>query len=389
MSSRREYEAVIHANLQVGPPFRSTSLGIRRIRSLLLAVPRILLLASTMFLAPRVSAHDAPTSFMDLRAAETGLDLALTASTTDLAHDLPEIEPAMLLQPSIFGKKQAELAALILARLTVAADGQQLTGRIVKIEPMAEKADLRLSFHFIWQDAPRSIQVRSHLFPYDPRHRTFANLYQRDRLQRQEVFDRATPAITFELGSRQSVTAVVSQFFFEGVHHIFMGPDHILFIVGLLLLGGSLGRLLKIITAFTIAHSLTLGLATFDILSPPPRLIEPAIALTVVFVGIHSLSGQTRRDPRTLLAFCFGLIHGFGFANALHEMMLPRYALGWSLFAFNTGVEIGQACIVLAVGPLLALLRARAPVLCERVVAAGALCVVTAGGFWFFERLMA
>lgn len=389
MSLRREPKAIAQVNLKVKPEYRSPSLGIAWIRLLLLAGQRVLFLASTMLLAPSVSAHDAPTSFMDLRGAEHGLDLVLTASTTDLAHDLPEIEPAMLLQPSILGKKQAELGALILARLTIAADGQQLPGRLVNIEAMPEKQDLRLSFHFAWQDVPRSIHVRSRLFPYDPRHRTFANFYQLDRLQRQEVFDSATPAITFECGSRQSIAAVVRQFLLEGVHHIFTGPDHILFIVGLLLLGGSLGRLLKVITAFTFAHSVTLGLATFDILSPPPRLIEPAIALTVVFVGIHSLFGQRHRDPRTLLAFCFGLIHGFGFANALHEMMLPRYALGWSLFAFNGGVEIGQACILLLVGPLLAVLRARAPAFCERVVAAGALGVVTAGGFWLFERLLA
>jgi hypothetical protein len=94
-------------------------------------------------------------------------------------------------------------------------------------------------------------------------------------------------------------------------------------------------------------------------------------------------------DPRLLLAFSFGLVHGFGFASALQEMMLPRHALGWSLFAFNGGVEIGQACIVIMVAPLLALLRQRTPALSERVIATGALCVVTAGAFWFFQRVMA
>jgi hydrogenase/urease accessory protein HupE len=173
------------------------------------------------------------------------------------------------------------------------------------------------------------------------------------------------------------------------VHHIFIGPDHILFVVGLLLLGGSLGQLLKIVTAFTIAHSITLGLATFQIVRPPPSLVESVIALSIVCVGISAFFGKRRRDPRLLFAFCFGLIHGFGFANALQEMMLPREALGWSLFAFNGGVEIGQGFIVLTIAPLLALLRTRRPIFAERIVTAGALCVVTAGAFWFFQRVMA
>ncbi len=119
----------------------------------------------------------------------------------------------------------------------------------------------------------------------------------------------------------------------EGIHHIFIGPDHILFIVGLLLLGGTLGRLLKIVTAFPIAHSVTLVLATLDILNPPARVTEPIFALSIVFVGAHALLHRgEKRDWRLLFAFGFGFIHGFGFANVLRDMALPRTALSWSLF---------------------------------------------------------
>ena len=182
--------------------------------------------------------------------------------------------------------------------------------------------------------------------------------------------------------------AVVRQFVIEGIHHIFIGPDHILFVVGLLLLGGGLGQLLKIVTAFTVAHSITLGLATFGLVNPPAAIVEPAIALSIVFVGVHAFLGKQRHDPRLLFAFCFGLIHGFGFASVLREMVLPRHALGWSLFAFNGGVEIGQACIVLLVVPLLALVRHRSPKMGERVTTAGALGVTAAGAFWFFQRVL-
>lgn len=150
----------------------------------------------------------------------------------------------------------------------------------------------------------------------------------------------------------------------------------------------SLGRLLRIITAFTIAHSITLCLATLQIISPPTSIVEPVIALSIVVVGIHSYLGNELRDPRLWFAFTFGLIHGFGFASVLQEMDLPHHALGVSLFSFNLGVEIGQACIILIVAPLLALLRSRSPLIARHVTQFAALSVTTAGAFWFFQRLM-
>ena len=336
-----------------------------------------------------VWAHDAPTSFIDLRVGPHGIDATVTASNTDLAHELPSIEPDMLLRPAVVRAEQVALAAIIQSRLQIVALGQPLHAELREIAPVPEKRDLRLDFHYAWSSAPAGFSVQSRLFPYDPRHRTFLNIYGDGRLDRQEIFEGQSAPVEYRPGARQRTAAVVRQFVFEGMHHIFIGPDHILFVIGLLLLGGSLGQLLRIVTAFTIAHSITLGLATFHLVSPPASIIEPAIALSIVFVGVSAFLGKKEHDPRLIFAFCFGLIHGFGFANALQEMMLPRYALGWSLFAFNGGVEIGQGCIVLAVAPLLALLRRRSPLVSQRVVAAGALCVTTAGGFWFFQRLMA
>ncbi len=190
------------------------------------------------------------------------------------------------------------------------------------------------------------------------------------------------------LARQQSTLIVIRQFVREGVHHIFIGPDHILFVVGLLLLGGTIKQLLKIVTAFTIAHSITLVLATLNIVTPPARLIEPAIALSIIFVGAHAIlaRGQTR-DWRLLFAFGFGFIHGFGFANVLRAMELPRHALGWSLFSFNLGVEVGQACIVLAVAPALGFLAQKSATLSRRIVAAGSFAVIAAGAFWFTQRL--
>jgi hypothetical protein len=97
--------------------------------------------------------------------------------------------------------------------------------------------------------------------------------------------------------------------------------------------------------------------------------------------------GKTGRDFRALIAFAFGLVHGFGFAAVLREFGLPSQALGWSLFAFNFGVEIGQACIVIVVATLLSALRARSQVLGRRVLEIGSAVVIVAGGFWFIQRV--
>jgi hydrogenase/urease accessory protein HupE len=349
----------------------------------------LLTVAAAFFLSARAAfAHDEPTSFLDLRIGADGIEAVLVGSATDFAHDLPQVEPRMLLRPEKLQEQQAAIARNVLARLRIIADGAALTGTLRTAEPMPEEEDLRLTFDFPFAAPPARLALEVRLFPYDPRHQTFANVYRGGQLQRQEIFEGERTTVEFHPGESQSTASIFGNFLYEGIHHIFIGPDHILFIIGLLLLGGTLKQLIKIVTAFTIAHSVTLGLATFRIVTPPAEIIEPLIAISIVFVGVHALLGRKSRDPRMLFAFGFGLIHGFGFANVLAEMDLPRHALGWSLFAFNAGVEIGQVCIVAVVAPLLALVRRRSEVAGGRLVAALAYAVVLAGGFWFFERVL-
>jgi hydrogenase/urease accessory protein HupE len=189
-------------------------------------------------------------------------------------------------------------------------------------------------------------------------------------------------------GTSQGRLAVIGTFLASGIQHIFTGLDHVLFVIALLLLGGGIGRLLKVVTAFTLAHSITLALATLRIVDPPAHLIEPMIALSIVLVGFDNLRAKPGRDHRATLAFLFGLVHGFGFASVLREFGLPPSAVGWSLFSFNLGVEVGQAVIVASVLPLLTLLRDRSPRLATGVVRYGSFAVVLAGAFWVGERLL-
>jgi hypothetical protein len=126
-----------------------------------------------------------------------------------------------------------------------------------------------------------------------------------------------------------------------------------------------------------------------DIVTPPAWLIEPAIALSIVVVGADNLlqSKGEGRDLRAWVAGAFGLVHGFGFASVLKEFGLPQEALGWSLFSFNVGVELGQLAIVLVVASALALVRKRWPRADKWIVILGSAVVIAAGGYWFLERV--
>jgi hypothetical protein len=157
--------------------------------------------------------------------------------------------------------------------------------------------------------------------------------------------------------------AHAKQFFLLGMHHIATGWDHLLFLFGLLLLSPSLPHLVRVVTAFTIAHSITLLFAGSGLGSPPGLYVEPAIALTIAYVGFAALLARKTKHG-AWLAFCFGLVHGFGFSGALAEA-LPSGALPsdhWllSIAAFNLGVEVFQLLLVCTVVPLLRLV-ARQP----------------------------
>lgn len=148
-------------------------------------------------------------------------------------------------------------------------------------------------------------------------------------------------------------------FFPLGIEHILTGYDHLLFLLALMLRGGGLWSLLKIITAFTIAHSITLALAALDIVVLPGALVESIIALSIAYVALENLLPRYAVSRRWAVSFLFGLVHGFGFSSVLREIGLPKENLVLSLLNFNLGVEAGQLTVVLLVVPVLMRLRSR------------------------------
>jgi len=352
---------------------------------------RLVLVGTAVFLlggTTPASAHPVPFSYVDVRVQPKALDITLVAHIYDVAHELG-IEPVdRLLDPAVLASRADAITTVFQNRLHFTGDGHPLgTGSWSAPEPLPERQSIRLRARFDAGGPAGVITVRASLFPYDPAHQTFLNFYEREAISAQAILGRGRSQFEYFAGTRQGALAVMRKFVPAGIHHILIGPDHLLFLVGLLLLGGSTRRLMLVVTAFTVAHSLTLSLAALNLVTPPAGVVEPAIALSIVYVGADNLLVRGGRDVRGWIAFGFGFIHGFGFANVLREMDLPARALGWSLFSFNVGVEIGQVFVVVAVASALALLRRRSEAAGRRFVFAGSVVVIAAGAFWFIQRV--
>jgi hydrogenase/urease accessory protein HupE len=344
------------------------------------------LLAVLLALAAPAAAHDAPFSYLDLEVLDDRIDASLLIHVID-ANVVLGIEPvAEMIDQASAEAGMDVLTAHLESRMRLEADGVRLTPEWLGVQVVPEQQ--ALLFRFALPVArPGSLSIWAHYFPYDPPHQTFVNVFEFDDIRQQSIFAADSEPRIYFSGTTQGTLAVLGVFIPSGVEHILIGPDHILFLVGLLLLGGTWVSLLKIVTAFTVGHSITLSLAALSIVDPPASIIEPAIALSIVFVGADNLVRGEGKDVRAWIALAFGLIHGFGFANVLRDFGLPSEALGWSLFSFNVGVEIGQMAIVLVVASILALIRQRSPVWGARVATAGSLVVIAAGGYWFIERV--
>jgi hypothetical protein len=174
-----------------------------------------------------------------------------------------------------------------------------------------------------------------------------------------------------------------------GYAHILpLGLDHILFVVSLVLLNPKLKSIFWQATAFTVAHTVTLGLTMFQIIKPLPSIVEPIIALSIVYVALENIFSPKLRSSRIAIVFLFGLIHGMGFASALGELGLPQNAYLTSLLMFNVGVELGQITVILAVYFLLVKWFGNKVYYQKRLVLPMSLLIAAVAAFWTVERLL-
>jgi hypothetical protein len=238
------------------------------------------------------------------------------------------------------------------------------------------------------------------LFDVDPSHRGLVQWIAPGSATSQALVfgtDSARQSLALQA---QSGWQTLGQYLKDGVWHIWIGYDHILFLLSLLLpavlvraksewqpagsLKRSLIEVLKVVTAFTLAHSITLTLAALHVVSLPSRIVESTIAASVVFAALNNLRG-TIEKKRWVMAFVFGLIHGFGFASVLADLGLPQQALALALVGFNLGVEVGQMAIVIVFVPIAFALRGTR-FYRKGVLTFGSLAVAVIAAYWFAQR---
>ena len=299
--------------------------------------------------------------------------------------------------------KHDEVAAYALSRLTITSSQTRCSTQATR-QLIDTHTDGTYVVLFFTTTCPTTIDTLQAdyrlLFDLDAQHKGLLRLTH-GQITTTAIFSQETPIQQFTIGETSSWRQV-RQYLHEGIWHIWLGYDHVLFLVALLLPAvlrrvadqwkpapgflPAFWEVLSIVTAFTLAHSITLSLATLDLIALPSRLVESAIAASVVFAGISNLY-PALVQRRWLVAFLFGLIHGFGFATVLHDLGLPRGSLALSLVSFNLGVEVGQLAIVAVFLPLAYYLR-NSWTYQRLILVSGSLCIVALACAWLIERTL-
>ncbi len=307
----------------------------------------------------------------------------------DLARLLPQIDTnsdGAIDAEELAAGREAVARALVTS-VTVTADAGACPGSLDRAWVLEGEGGVVFQVRYTCPKAPGWLTLAAPILDaLSPGHRHLARIFRGGKAET-VVLDRAHQTWTLDDGSPTSTAALARSMLKLGVEHILTGADHLVFLLGLILVGGSLRSLVGAVTAFTLAHSITLALASLSIFVPSPRLVEPAIALSIAYVGVENLFVRDA-SQRWRITFPFGLIHGFGFAGALREIGLPHGQIPIALVSFNLGVEVGQLG-VLSIALPLTLAARRAPWFGIRGARALSLAIAIGGSILFVVRLAA
>jgi hypothetical protein len=357
------------------------------------AACRLLLLLAALLVSTSVAAHKASDAYLQLDVHERGLALRWDIALRDL-------DAAIALDADGDGRLTwgevrtawPRIAAYAVPRLQIDGCPLRIVDRSLERRSDGAYAVLQLASDCIVGSALPAMRY-SLLREVDPTHRGIARI---------EQVGRASIVRLLEPTERvASPAAGRLEFLRDGVHHILTGYDHVLFLLCLLLpavmrrapgggwqpverLSQAVLPVVGIVSAFTLAHSITLGLAAAKLVSLPAALVEPAIAVTIVLAALDNI-WPVFPVRRVVVTFGFGLIHGFGFAGVLGELNLPTAQFARALLEFNLGLELGQLAIVVLATAALFALRAR-PAYRAIVVHGGSLAAMGVGALWLVER---
>ena len=366
---------------------------------------RLVIGALLMWAPLSASGHSRTTSFGTVAFHSNHVSWRIRVVATDLLAPMGirETTPRELVAAAL-KPKLPNARAYVAAKLAVLRGARSCEGGTAHArweEPAATPPVVEFAYEFSCSSGSGPFRLQYHLFfDLDPLHSGFVQLTRQGVSIGHDVFrndNREHIVMMADSAWRQA-----RRFWLLGVEHIFTGYDHLAFLAGLLLLAAVVRQrqgwqaastqqafvtTTKLVTAFTMAHSFTLVLAALRPQVVPTAWVEPAIALSVILVGVENLLPRMPKR-RWLLAMGFGLVHGFGFSSVLREVGLPQHGFISAVLAFNIGVECGQLAVVALVLPTLVWLARHRPRLYTRVLLqAGSVALILAGLFWLIERL--
>ena len=350
------------------------------------AMVRTCLLGVLLLAALPALAHKVGISRGVYRAEGSSLNAELTFARPEISSVVPGLDAN---GDGRLSDQEVELARDVLATTVIAgievnSNTGRCRGELVQAVLTANDG-LALRLRYRCADVPKSFNLRMPLLSsLSVGHRHLAAVAAGNSTVTRVLYE-ASPTFVVAAQPANATGDVAGPLFTLGIEHILTGFDHVLFLLGVVLVGGKLRTLLLAITAFTLAHSITLGLAALGVWAPSPSVVEPAIALSIVYVGVENwfVADASRR---WLLTFPFGLVHGFGFAGALREIALPKADVPLALLSFNLGVEAGQVLVLAVVLPILYWLRRR-DAFARHGVRVGSTLIAMAGLFWFVQRV--
>jgi hydrogenase/urease accessory protein HupE len=341
----------------------------------------LLMISMTSFIqSPTALAHTNNSegySLIELNGNHLNYELKL--DLTELGHSMnKEMAP-----DQYFDTKAVQ--DYVNSHIELYADSVKVEGTIKNsdVETIDDRPFAVMNLNYQLEQKPEKLNLVYNMFldDSDPSHANYATIKLEDKQQEAVLSFESRELEIGEVTFLQSVT----QFLVLGLEHIFTGYDHILFVISLLFGAKTIRNIFSLVTAFTIAHSITLILATLGIVSLPGALVESVIALSIIYVALVNIfNPDSKHQP--WLAFAFGLVHGFGFAGILSEMRLDGNNLVTSLLSFNIGIELGQIIIVSVVFPILLWMKKLTFKPVKWVIPGSSVAILAFGLVWFIER---
>lgn len=348
-----------------------------------------------------ITANTSGNVVIEIRASIEALLTGINAKYKDTteAPNAEEYDALRVLEPTILGKKFELFQQSFLDQIQLISDGDRVPLNIknitipepgyvkiprisiIELEGELKRSSELLVWYYPARFGDNAVRVRQVDSENEKWHWSEWQWLRKDRSSQ--------PFSLEELFTRLPTYQVVLSYIRIGFDHIIpKGLDHILFIVGIFLLSVKMRPLLWQVTMFTVAHTITLGLAMNGIITLPARIVEPLIALSIAYIGIENVFSKSLHKSRLLLVFAFGLLHGLGFAGILGDFGMPDDAFATALISFNVGVELGQiAVIAVAFFSITVWFRGRPDLYRKLVVVPGSILIAVVGLYWTLERL--